>query len=208
LNADEQKDFIEDINHETQRLIYLVEDLLELTRRQEVADKREILSLKVILEEVLDLTRPRVERKGLKLFSEIPGDLPCMYISSEDLKRVFFNLLDNAIKYTPTGGWLKLSAENKPDQIMITVQDTGCGIPEEAIPYLFERFYRVDKARSRYLGGTGLGLAICKEIVERYGGSIGVLETREGLGSTFFFTLPVDPSIQYYKEELEKVKEC
>lgn len=205
LNAQEQKEFLEDINHETQRLIYLVEDLLEFTRRQEVADKREVLSLKLILEEVLDLTRPRVERKGLKLFSEIPGDLPCLYVSSEDLKRVLFNLLDNAIKYTPSGGWLKLSAENKDDQIIVTVQDTGCGIPEEALPYLFERFYRVDKARSRYLGGTGLGLAICKEAVEHYGGTIGVLESKEGLGSTFFFTLPVDPSIQHYKEELEKV---
>jgi len=207
LSAEEQKEFLEDINHETQRLIYLVEDLLELTRRQEVVDKREIISLKPLLEEVLELTRPRVERKGLKLFAEIPAELPCLYVSPEDLKRVLFNLLDNAIKYTPTGGWLKLGVESKAEQILVTVQDTGCGIPEEAIPFLFERFFRVDKARSRSLGGTGLGLAICKEIVERYGGSIGVRETREGLGSTFFFTLPVDPSIQQYREELERVKE-
>lgn len=202
LNAEERQDFLEDINHETQRLIYLVEDLLELTRRQEISDKREVLSLKALLEEVLELTRPRVERKGLKLFTEIPEGLPYLYISPEELKRVVFNLLDNAIKYTPDGGWLKLGVESGPEQVMVTVQDTGCGIPGEAIPYLFERFYRVDKARSRYLGGTGLGLAICKEIVERYGGSIGVLETREGVGSTFFFTLPVDPSIQQPVAEL------
>lgn len=202
LSAEERQDFLEDINHETQRLIYLVEDLLELTRRQEISDKREVLSLKALLEEVLELTRPRVERKGLKLFTEIPEGLPYLYISPEELKRVVFNLLDNAIKYTPDGGWLKLGVESGPEQVMVTVQDTGCGIPGEAIPYLFERFYRVDKARSRYLGGTGLGLAICKEIVERYGGSIGVLETREGVGSTFFFTLPVDPSIQQPVAEL------
>lgn len=202
LSDEERQDFLEDINHETQRLIYLVEDLLELTRRQEISDKREVLSLKALLEEVLELTRPRVERKGLKLFTEIPEGLPYLYISPEELKRVVFNLLDNAIKYTPDGGWLKLGVESGPEQVMVTVQDTGCGIPGEAIPYLFERFYRVDKARSRYLGGTGLGLAICKEIVERYGGSIGVLETREGVGSTFFFTLPVDPSIQQPVAEL------
>lgn len=202
LSAEERQEFLEDINHETQRLIYLVEDLLELTRRQEISDKREVLSLKALLEEVLELTRPRVERKGLKLFTEIPEGLPYLYISPEELKRVVFNLLDNAIKYTPDGGWLKLGVESGPEQVMVTVQDTGCGIPGEAIPYLFERFYRVDKARSRYLGGTGLGLAICKEIVERYGGSIGVLETREGVGSTFFFTLPVDPSIQQPVAEL------
>ena len=202
LSAEERQDFLEDINHETQRLIYLVEDLLELTRRQEISDKREVLSLKALLEEVLELTRPRVERKGLKLFTEIPEGLPYLYISPEELKRVVFNLMDNAIKYTPDGGWLKLGVESGPEQVMVTVQDTGCGIPGEAIPYLFERFYRVDKARSRYLGGTGLGLAICKEIVERYGGSIGVLETREGVGSTFFFTLPVDPSIQQPVAEL------
>lgn len=202
LNAEERQDFLEDINHETQRLIYLVEDLLELTRRQEISDKREVLSLKALLEDVLELTRPRVERKGLKLFTEIPEELPYLYISPEELKRVVFNLLDNAIKYTPDGGWLKLGVESGPEQVMVTVQDTGCGIPGEAIPYLFERFFRVDKARSRYLGGTGLGLAICKEIVERYGGSIGVLETREGAGSTFFFTLPVDPSKQQPVAEL------
>ena len=202
LSAEERQEFLEDINHETQRLIYLVEDLLELTRRQEISDKREVLSLKALLEEVLELTRPRVERKGLKLFTEIPEGLPYLYISPEELKRVVFNLLDNAIKYTPDGGWLKLGVESGPEQVMVTVQDTGCGIPGEAIPYLFERFFRVDKARSRYLGGTGLGLAICKEIVERYGGSIGVLETREGVGSTFFFTLPVDPSIQQPVAEL------
>jgi len=192
LSPQEQKEFLEDINHETQRLIYLVEDLLDLTRRQEVSERREMVSLKQLLQEALELTAPRIERKGLKLFTEIPEDLPYLYLSSEDLKRVILNLLDNAIKYTASGGWLKLAVEKLPEEIMITVQDTGCGIPEEAIPYIFERFFRVDKARSRYLGGTGLGLAICKEIVERYGGKIGVLETKEEAGSTFYFTLPVE----------------
>ena len=127
-------------------------------------------------------------------------------ISPEALKRVLFNLLDNAIKYTPQGGWLKLIATSDENYLRVTVQDTGCGIPEEAIPYIFERFYRVDKARSRYLGGTGLGLSICKEIIERYGGEIGLEESREDKGSTFYFILPVDNSIQELRSELEMLE--
>lgn len=186
----EQKEFLEDANHETQRMIYLVEDLLEITRRQEVADKREIFPLAEQLEEVIAATRSRAERKGLQFFAEIPADLPKLYLSAVDLKRVLFNLLDNALKYTPTGGWVKLSVSPGEKGLFFTVQDTGCGLPAEALPHIFERFYRVDKARSRHLGGTGLGLAICREIIEHYGGEIGVLESREGAGSTFYFTLP------------------
>jgi len=201
MKPEEQKEFLQDINKETERLIYLVEDLLELTRRQEVDEKRELFSLGDLLEEVLDVTSPRVKRKGLTLFKEIPEGLPLLYISPEALKRVLFNILDNAIKYTPSGGWLKLAAENRAGEVIVTVQDTGCGIPEEAIPHLFERFYRVDKARSRYLGGTGLGLAICREIIDHYGGQIGVEESQEDKGSTFYFTLPVDVTIQADYEE-------
>lgn len=186
----EQKEFLEDISHETQRMIYLVEDLLEITRRQEVADKREIFSPADLMEEVADATRPRAERKELQFFTEIPADLPELYLSVTDLKRVLFNLLDNALKYTPSGGWVKLAAVQEKEGLVITVQDTGSGLPEEALPHIFERFYRVDKAHSRHLGGTGLGLAICREIVEHYGGEIGVLESREGAGSIFYFTLP------------------
>ena len=186
----EQKEFLEDIGHETQRMIYLVEDLLEITRRQEVVDKKEIFPLEELLAEVIDATRPRAERRGLQFFAEIASDLPELHLSVADLKRVFFNLLDNALKYTPSGGWVKLSAGQGKNGLLITVQDTGHGLPEEALPHIFERFYRVDKARSRHLGGTGLGLAICREIIEHFGGEIGVLESREEEGSTFYFTIP------------------
>ncbi|MGI6329022.1 MAG: ATP-binding protein [Dethiobacteria bacterium] len=206
MKPEEQKEFLDDIYHETQRLIYLVEDLLEMTRRQEVAEKMEVFSLKALLEGVLASIQPRVDRKELKLFTEIDEKLPLLNVSPEALKRVLFNLLDNAIKYTPSGGWLKLIAESDENNVRVTVQDTGCGIPEEAIPYIFERFYRVDKARSRYLGGTGLGLAICKEIIEHYGGEIGLEESQEDKGSTFYFILPVERSIQEYREELQVVE--
>ncbi|MEW5919558.1 MAG: ATP-binding protein [Bacillota bacterium] len=194
MNQEEQQEFLEDINQETQRLIYLVEDLLELTRREEVADKREIIPLKVLIDEVLDVTIPRAARKELQLFTHIPDMLPYFNISPDAFKRVLFNVLDNAIKFTPAGGWLKFSVELGKKDICITVQDTGCGIPTDELPFIFERFYRVDQARSRHLGGTGLGLAICKEIVELYGGTIGV-QSQEEEGSTFYFTLPLEHAV-------------
>ncbi|HAP32365.1 MAG TPA: hypothetical protein DCQ14_04845 [Firmicutes bacterium] len=190
MKPEEQREFLQDINQETQRLIYLVEDLLDLTRREEVADKRVIIPLNLPINEVLNVTIPRAARKELKFFTQVPENLPSFNISPDAFKRVLFNILDNAIKFTQSGGWLKLSVELCEKDLRITVQDTGCGIPQEELPFIFERFYRVDQARSRDLGGTGLGLAICKEIVELYGGTIGV-ESREAEGSIFYFTLPL-----------------
>ncbi len=195
MEPQQQKEFIDDINMQTQRMIYLVEDLLELTRRQEVADIKEAVPLKLVLEEVLETTEPRVKRKELTLFQEVEEDLPYLEISAEGLKRVLFNLLDNAIKFTSPGGWLKVKTQTTAHQVSISVEDTGCGIPQDALPYIFERFYRVDQARAREMGGSGLGLSICKEIVELYGGSITVA-SQENKGSVFTITFPVSPSIQ------------
>jgi len=192
MEPEEQQEFLKDINQQTQRMIYLVEDLLELTRRQEVEEARETVPLRLLLEEVLETTEPRVNRKGLSLFREMEENLPYIQTSPEAIKRVLFNLLDNAIKFTPAGGWLKVSTQTDPGQVTIIVEDTGCGVPEESLPHVFDRFYRVDKARSREMGGTGLGLSICKEIVELYGGDISVT-SQEGEGSSFKVTLPVSP---------------
>jgi two-component system phosphate regulon sensor histidine kinase PhoR len=98
-------------------------------------------------------------------------------------------LIDNAIKFNQENGLIKIYGQDSPDNIKITVEDSGIGIPPKDIPRIFERFYRVDKARSRQLGGTGLGLSIAKHIIELHGGLAGV-ESTEGLGSKFFFTLP------------------
>lgn len=195
MEPQQQKEFINDINMQTQRMIYLVEDLLELTRRQEVADIKEVVPLGLVLEEVLETTEPRVQRKGLTLFREVEEELPFLEISAEGLKRVLFNLLDNAIKFTSAGGWLKVKTRTTTQQVSIIVEDTGCGIPPDALPHIFERFYRVDQARAREMGGSGLGLSICKEIVELYGGSITVT-SQENKGSEFTITFPLSPSIQ------------
>ncbi|OGR09505.1 MAG: hypothetical protein A3K53_05500 [Deltaproteobacteria bacterium RIFOXYB2_FULL_66_7] len=116
-------------------------------------------------------------------------ELPHVRGDRGQLKQVLTNLLDNAIKYTPEKGTVRLSAAGAEGRVTVSVEDTGPGIPAEALPRIFERFYRVDKARSRELGGTGLGLAIVKHIVEAHGGSVSV-ESRVGEGSSFRVCLP------------------
>jgi two-component system phosphate regulon sensor histidine kinase PhoR len=103
--------------------------------------------------------------------------------------QVLFNLVDNAIKYTPSGGKIDISAEVQDKFVKVDIKDTGAGIPEDDIPRIFERFYRIDKARSLELGGTGLGLSIVKHIVKEHGGEVSV-ESTLGTGSVFTFTIP------------------
>ncbi|HCI44594.1 MAG TPA: hypothetical protein DE315_03570 [Candidatus Omnitrophica bacterium] len=112
-----------------------------------------------------------------------------MRIDEAAIAQVLFNLVENAVKYNKAGGSVTVGARETPRSIEVSVSDTGIGIPQEDIPRIFERFYRVDKARSRDLGGTGLGLSIVKHIIQAHGGDITV-ESKPGAGSTFRFTLP------------------
>jgi two-component system phosphate regulon sensor histidine kinase PhoR len=126
---------------------------------------------------------------------QIKNDLPANLIAKADKDRighVFTNLIDNAIKFNREKGAIRIYAQDASGEIKIFVEDSGIGIPSKDIPHVFERFYRVDKARSRELGGTGLGLSIVKHIVELHGGSVGA-ESTEGLGSNFWFILPDRP---------------
>ncbi|NLC11027.1 MAG: cell wall metabolism sensor histidine kinase WalK [Firmicutes bacterium] len=190
MDPEEQREFLEDMDQEIKRLANLLEDLLALTKTEEKILRRKAVDLKPLLEEVMLRNMDRAQRQGIQLFKIIPDNLPQVLINAEEIKRVLYNLLDNAIKYTPEGGWIQVEAREEEKQIRVIVKDTGCGIPEEALPHVFERFYRVDKARSRELGGTGLGLAICREIIEKHGGMMEVSSTL-GEGSAFSFTLPL-----------------
>ena len=123
---------------------------------------------------------------------EIKNDLSSNISLNADkdrIEHVFTNLIDNAIKFNKEKGSIRIYSQEINGKIKIFVEDSGIGIPEKDVPRIFERFYRVDKARSRELGGTGLGLSIVKHIVELHGGSVGV-ESTEGLGSKFWFILP------------------
>ena len=121
---------------------------------------------------------------------DIPADLPPIRGDATLLRDVLQNLIDNAIQYTPPGGKIRVSAEAKKREVIVTVADTGIGIPLSDQERIFERFYRVDAARSREAGGTGLGLSIAKHIVEVHGGRLWV-ESEVGAGSKFSFSVPI-----------------
>jgi len=192
--------FLNIIRQNAERLTNLAADLLTLSRIELKTQKFQFASYYVesLLSDCLDSMRPMADKKRieLRLGPAPPGAE--VFCDSKAVHQALGNLLDNAIKYTPEGGLIVAGAEWEANSqhIRFLVRDSGPGIPDADLPRLFERFYRVDKARSRELGGTGLGLAIVKHLVKAHGGSVGV-ESRLGEGSTFWFTLPVqDPGLE------------
>nr|MDQ2901807.1 cell wall metabolism sensor histidine kinase WalK [Acidobacteriota bacterium] len=148
--------------------------------------------LNELVSDVLDMMRPMADKKHIQLIQEPAPEDAEVFCDSEALNQILGNLLDNAVKYTPERGSITvgtLPIREKAGPIELFVRDTGVGIPPEDQSRLFERFYRVDKARSRELGGTGLGLAIVKHLVRAHGGEIRV-ESELHRGSTFYFTVP------------------
>ncbi len=151
------------------------------------------LAVSQLVESCYETAQRRAAEKELSLSLQLPPRLPDVAGDTRRLQEVLQNLLDNAIQYTLPGGKIVLSAEAKNDEVIFTVADTGIGIPRSDQPRIFERFYRVDAARSREAGGTGLGLAIAKHLIEVHGGRIWV-ESEVGEGSKFHFSVPVfDP---------------
>jgi two-component system phosphate regulon sensor histidine kinase PhoR len=132
--------------------------------------------------------RLQAERSGLNLYLDYPSNLPAVFADPPRMEQVIVNLLHNAIKFTPSGGEIRLSAFHENDAVVFSVSDTGVGISPEDLPRIFERFYKADRARSG--GGTGLGLAISRHLVEAHSGKIWA-ESIEGKGSTFYFSLPL-----------------
>jgi two-component system, OmpR family, phosphate regulon sensor histidine kinase PhoR len=185
-------DFVASIESQTDRMIKLVDDLLDLSTIESGQRKptRVPLSLRDVAVSVQQELKMAAAKKNISVQVTIEDRLPLISADADQLRQVFFNLLDNALKYTPHQGTITLGALMDGPSVRVFIQDTGPGIPSEDIPRIFERFYRVDKARSRDLGGTGLGLAIVKHIVEAHGGTVAV-ESRVGVGSTFFFILPL-----------------
>jgi two-component system, OmpR family, phosphate regulon sensor histidine kinase PhoR len=189
------KRFLGIIERQAKRLARLVDDLLSLSNLERglAPLKLEEIPPRTILEDAAELMRERAERGGVTLAIEASDQLPPMQADRDKMHQVFLNLIDNAIKYTPRGGRVTLiarAAAHAPPAIEMMVADNGEGIPAADIPRLTERFYRVDRARSRELGGTGLGLAIVKHIVQLHHGSMNI-ESRVGEGTTVTVALPI-----------------
>jgi len=182
---------IESALEEIDRMNYIVRNLLDLTK---IEAEREAAPIeRVMLNTVL--TERFEHFKRLALDSGVELNIPknteaATYGDPVRISQLFYNLIDNAIKYTPRGGRVVLSLERSGALAVVRVTDTGVGISGEDLPYVFDRFYRVDKARTREVGGAGLGLSICREIAETYGGSISV-ESEPGTGTTFSVRLPL-----------------
>jgi two-component system phosphate regulon sensor histidine kinase PhoR len=185
------RQFLDRAHSQALRLNTLLNDLIEISRIEsgEMKMSFRYFDLREFLEQMAEEMRPHAEACDLSftLESQLTGDV--MALGDRDrLRQVITNLVNNAVKYTEPGGSVTLRGMIAENRCRIEVQDTGCGIPAEHLDRIFERFYRVDKGRSRDVGGTGLGLAIVKHIVEAHGGTIGVT-SKVGVGSTFFFSL-------------------
>jgi len=189
------REFLEIVLKQANRLQAIVEDLLTLSRIEQESRREEIsLSagpLKPVLAEAIESCAAKAADKPVVISLVCPDDLSAM-INAPLLEQAISNLLDNAIKYSRPESTVRVEAESTTEAILIRVIDSGAGIPEQHLPRLFERFYVIDKARSRKMGGTGLGLAIVKHIVQSHGGQITVA-SRLGQGSVF--TIALSPAI-------------
>jgi two-component system phosphate regulon sensor histidine kinase PhoR len=183
-NPEDAKRFIDIMLKQARRLNRLVEDLMTISRIElgEVLLHIEGLSLSEVMENVISLLDARAAAKKIKIQNRLPRNLPQIKADRDRLIQVLVNVLDNAVKFTPDGGLITLDAEEKAENVVLTISDTGIGIPREEIQRLGERFYRVDKTRSRELGGTGLGLSIVKHLMIAHGGKMEI-ESQMGKGT-------------------------
>jgi two-component system phosphate regulon sensor histidine kinase PhoR len=181
--------FLTRIETEVDALSLMVQELVELSRIESGKVPLQLKSVlpKELLSPAIERLRLQAERSGLRLYLNCPSDLPPVFADPPRMEQVVVNLLHNAIKFTPSGGEISLSAQLHNDSVVFSVEDNGVGISTADLPRIFERFYKADRARSG--GGTGLGLAISRHLVEAHSGKIWA-ESTEGQGSIFYFSLP------------------
>jgi len=182
------------ISNETERMIRLVTDLLHLSRLDSNSGplRKQQINLHEMLDEVADRFSFQLRQKSIRAVVTVERGLKTARMDRDQIDQVLDNLMSNAIKYTLDGGSIVLAAKRSANksELEISVKDTGIGIPHKDLNRIFERFYRVDKARSRNMGGTGLGLSIAREIVKAHGGTIS-LQSELNEGTTVTFTLPL-----------------
>ena len=186
--------FLEVVFRHTERLGRLLNDLTDLSNIElgRVSLQRGPVALGEVVDGTLDIIRAKADAGGVRLEARLPAELPAVQADRDRLAQILINLVDNAVKYTPRGGQVAVEAAAGEGLVEVAVVDTGVGIPPADLPRITERFYRVDRARSRELGGTGLGLAIVKHLVAAHGGTL-VIESRPGEGTRVRVTLPAAP---------------
>jgi len=184
-------EFVRVIHRHAERLRALIEDLLDLAavEQGEARLKPAVVRARDVVAQAEGLVRPAAEARGQTLAIDLPADLPDILADRDRLAQILINLLDNAVKFTPEGGRVTLSAKAAEGRVVLAVSDNGVGIPPGDLPRIFERFYRVGRSRDRREGGTGLGLAIAKHLTQAMGGTIEV-ESTQGSGTTFRVSLP------------------
>ena len=207
-------DFIKVSLNETNRMMRMVTDLLHLSRIDNATSHLdvELINFTAFITFILnrfDKMRSQDEDKKYELVRDYPINSVWIEIDTDKMTQVIDNILNNAIKYSPDGGKITVSMKTTDDQMILSISDQGLGIPKEDLPKIFDRFYRVDKARSRAQGGTGLGLAIAKEIIKQHNGFIWA-KSEYGKGSTFTIVLPYDKDAvkdEIWEDEVEDQNE-
>ena len=189
IDRETAREFVTDIGQEAERLSRITEDLLRLTRLDSgVLEPPTVVDVLPVLEQVMRMMSLVAQEKGTELTYRSEGT--CTVLATQDeIHQIIYNLTDNAVKYSPPGSTVQVTLLHVGDQVVLTVEDNGAGIPEEDLPRIFERFYRVDKARSRAAGGTGLGLAIVSDTVKKRGGTVDAAN-RPGGGAVFTVRWP------------------
>jgi two-component system OmpR family sensor kinase len=191
-NAERREICLNTIHEETQRLARMVEQLLTLSRgmKDEDEEPRTLVNVNGVVRSAAQRFLPRATEKKIRLDVDVP-DEPLVVVGNNDqLLQVVLNLLDNAVKYTESGGKVGASVAHVNEAVVVKVKDNGIGIAAEELPHIFDRFYRTDKSRSRATGGSGLGLALVREIVEAHGGRVWV-ESAPDIGTEVTFHLPL-----------------
>jgi len=180
--------FLEIIKDEADRLGILIQDLLNLSKFEDGNPDLQPGDINKLIVKTVSILKEKANKKNIIIETELEKDINQVYLIKEQIEQVMINLIDNAIKYTPENGEIKVKTLNRSDKILVEVEDNGIGIPEKDKQRIFERFYRVDKARSRSMGGTGIGLSIVKHIIKSHDSEIN-LESESGKGSKFWFYL-------------------
>ncbi len=180
------------VQHEVSRLQRLVHDLEELSRAEagQISLELQLTDPADFIQVAVERLQPQFEVMNVELHLDLEDNLPRLQVDSGRMTQVLLNLIGNALQYTPSGGEVTIRAWTDNSELCIAVQDTGMGIPAENLPHVFERFYRVDKSRSRAGGGSGIGLSISKHLVEAHNGRISAASPGPGQGSTFTIVLP------------------